>query len=81
MAHAPDIPNLPNASPQLVDFLTRFRLWAMNELSNKVPQDQAISALHFLPSDQKPPATTLMLTIDHTGAIHVMQMPLGGGLP
>lgn len=75
----PDVP--AGTDPKLADYLRRLNAWAYQELQKKAPLNEAIPALHFLPSDQKPPQTTFMLQIDHTGAVRVMQMPLGGGTP
>lgn len=77
----PDLPHVPGLPAQLIDYLRKSNRWAFEELEKKVPKNEAVVWIMLSASDQKNPTAVFKLQVDHTGAVHVTQMPLGGGAP
>jgi hypothetical protein len=81
----PDLPPLTGMSPAaaqtLGDYLRRLRTWAYQEVDRAIKKDEAAPQVILSASDQKNPTAIFSLTVDHTGATHVTQIPLGGGKP
>ena len=75
-------PDVPATVPQPVaDYLRRLATWAYQEIDRKIPKDEATLHVLLAPSDQKPPTTVFSITVDHTGAMKIASVALGGGKP
>ena len=77
----PDVPHLTGFPPALQEYLRRLTQWAASEIDKKVSTDTATPGILLLPTDVKPPSTVYKITVDHLGALHTVQMPLGQGKP
>lgn len=76
-APPPDIPNLPGASPALVDYLRRQNTWINQQLQNKVPMQAAVNALYLL----SPNGTTYMLQALNNGNVTITPVVPGSTPP
>jgi hypothetical protein len=72
----PELPNLPSLTPDVSDYLRRLRAWAYAEIDKKIPTTEAVVQIMLAASDEKTPVHIFKLTVDHTGALHVTQIPL-----
>ena len=79
----PDLPNMPDVSTQLSNYLRNFSLWCRHGFADKPSINQPLHGLMFQAIDA--PAGTApeiwMLQVRTGGAFVLTQMPLGGGKP
>ena len=79
----PDLPNMPDVSTQLSNYLRNFSLWCRHGFADKPSINQPLHGLMFQAIDA-PAGTTpeiWMLQVRTGGAFVLTQMPLGGGKP
>jgi len=77
----PDIPNLPGASSQLVDYLRRHRAWALQEAEKVIRKDEATAHLILLAYDAKANPKIFRIEVTNAGVLQATNVPLGGGKP
>lgn len=77
----PQVPALTGLPPQLQEYLRRFSTWAAQEIDKKISADTAVPGILILPTDVKPPNAVFRMSVDHTGAVTTVQIPLGKGRP
>ena len=79
----PDLPNMPDVSTQLSNYLRNFSLWCRHGFADKPSINQPLHGLMFQAIDA--PAGTApeiwMLQVRTGGAFVLTQVPLGGGKP
>ena len=79
----PDLPHMPEASPQLTQYLRTFALWARHGFADKVSgstaQPGTMLQAHDAPSGTTPPVYTLQ--VSKAGTVSVVPMPIGIGSP
>ena len=79
----PDLPNMPDVSTQLSNYLRNFSLWCRHGFADKPSINQPLHGLMFQAIDA--PADTApeiwMLQVRTGGAFVLTQVPLGGGKP
>ena len=79
----PDLPNMPDVSTQLSNYLRNFSLWCRHGFADKPSINQPLHGLMFQAIDA-PAGTTpeiWMLQVRTGGAFVLTQVPLGGGKP
>ena len=79
----PDLPNMPDVSSALSNYLRNFALWARHGFADKLSANQALPGIMLQASDA-PAGTTpsvWMLKVLSNGTFTITQVPLGGGKP
>lgn len=73
----PDIPNLPGASPAMVDYLRRLNTWMNQQLQSKIPMQVGVNGLYLI----SPNGTTYILQALNNGSISVTPVAPGSRPP
>jgi hypothetical protein len=79
----PDLPNLPDASAPLTNYLTRFSLWCRNGFATKLNANTALTGI-MLQAYDAPAGTTpnvWLLRVNQAGTFVATPVPLGSGSP
>ena len=79
----PDLPNLPEASSSLSNYLRNFALWCRHGFADKVSATAAQPGVMLSAYDA--PAGTIpkvfMVRVNSAGVVSTINIPLGGGKP
>jgi hypothetical protein len=79
----PDLPNLPEASSSLSNYLRNFALWCRHGFADKVSATAAQPGVMLSAYDA--PAGTIpkvfMIRVNSAGVVSTFEIPLGGGKP
>jgi hypothetical protein len=79
----PPLPNMPDVSSTLTNYLNTFALWCRRGFAAKLSNNTALPGI-LLQAANAPAGTTpnvWLLQVSQTGVIAVTQVPLGGGQP
>jgi hypothetical protein len=77
----PDIPNMPDVSPTMTNYLRTFALWCRQSLAGKVNANVALPGIMLQsinPPPGQPPKVFYLQVLDN-GAFQATQISLGGG--
>jgi hypothetical protein len=77
-APPPDIPSMPKAPPQLVDYLRRLNTWMNQQLQSKIPMSTAVPSIMLISS---PGGLVWKLTVSDNGTFTAVQVPPGSSTP
>ena len=79
----PELPNMPNVSSMLTNYLHSFSLWTRHGFADKLSTSTAAPGIMLLASDPAPGVTpkAFMLQVTTAGAVVVTPVPLGEGKP
>ena len=79
----PDLPNLPEASSSLSNYLRNFALWCRHGFADKISASTAQPGVMLSAYDA--PAGTIpkvfMIRVNSAGVVSTFEIPLGGGKP
>jgi hypothetical protein len=79
----PDLPNLPEASAALSNYLRNFALWCRHGFADKISNSTAQPGVMLSAYDA--PAGTIpkvfMIRVNSAGVVSTVEIPLGGGRP
>ena len=79
----PDLPNLPEASSSLSNYLRNFALWCRHGFADKISGTTAQPGIMLSAYDA--PAGTIpkvfMVRVNSAGVVSAINIPLGGGKP
>ena len=79
----PDLPNLPEASSSLSNYLRNFALWCRHGFADKISGSTAQPGVMLSAYDA--PAGTIpkvfMVRVNSAGVVSTINIPLGGGKP
>ena len=79
----PDLPNLPEASASLSNYLRNFALWCRHGFADKISATTAQPGIMLSAYDA--PAGTIpkvfMVRVNSAGVVSTINIPLGGGKP
>jgi hypothetical protein len=70
----PDLPNMPDVSPTLSNWLRRFSLWATSNINDCLSKKTAASQIYLTSTTGN---TVWRVTIDDTGALQTSQLTPG----
>ena len=79
----PNIPDLPGASPQLINYLRTFALWCRHGFADKLSASTAVPGLLLLANDA-PSGTTpkvFMIQVTTAGTIVAKPVAIASGTP
>ena len=79
----PDLPNMPDVSPSLSNYLRNFALWCRHGFDDKLPANQALSGIMMQAYDAPAgtPPNVFLLRVNQAGNFVAAPVPLGGGKP
>ena len=79
----PELPNMPDVSSTLSNYLRIFSLWAQRRLTGKLDANVALNGIMMQAYDA--PAGTnpnvFLLRVNQAGSFVAVPVPLGGGKP
>ena len=79
----PPIPNMPDVSNTLTNYLNIFALWCRRGFAAKLDNSVALPGILLQANDTAPGAIpkVFMLQVDSVGTIAIVPVSLGGGKP
>ena len=79
----PELPNMPEVSTTLSDYLRRLSLWCRSGFADKLSASTALPGVMLQASDAAPGTTpnVFMIQVSTAGAITATPVALGGGKP
>lgn len=79
----PDLPNMPDVSSSLSNYLRNFALWCRHGFADKLPANQALPGVmmqaYDAPAGVAP--NVFILRVNQQGQFVASPVPLGGGKP
>ena len=75
----PDLPNMPDVSNTLSQYLRTFRLWCRKGFADKLSASQALPGIMLQAVDD--PTKVFMVQVNAAGAVTATPMALGSGRP